>query len=354
MANPLDAFKGLKKWQQGAVVVGGVVVVGGFVVYERKAKAAAAATPAAAPAAAVSASVAGMVTDPTTGQSYPVDDTDPVSGLTYGIEIQEYGSVAAADEEASGGAAAEEGLTQTEYDEETGQGSGSGGATASNAQWVAEVESALSQLGYSDADIQQGLARYFSSSPQGTAADGTNLYNMMETAIGEFGPPPSGTYALIKGGATPGPGADSVTVPDEVGREDLATAEAAIKAAGLVPHAAGDSGAGNKGKVTAQDPAAGSSVSKGSGVTLTYTVSGSTPPAPGDVTVPNAVGRKDLSTAEAVIRKAGLTPKAAGDSPAGNKGSVTSQDPAAGAKVAKGAVVTLTYTTAPSKTNVHV
>ena len=43
-----------------------------------------------------------------------------------------------------------------------------------------------------------------------------------------------------------------------VGREDLDTAEGEIKAAGLVPHAAGDSGKGNKGKVTAQDPAAGS------------------------------------------------------------------------------------------------
>ena len=354
MANPLDAFKGLKPWQQGAVAVGGIVVVGGFVLYERKAKAAAA-TAAATPAApaATSASVAGMVTDPSTGQSYPIDDTDPLTGLTYGTEIQEYGSVGAADEQATanGAAAGQEGLNQTQYDEETGQ---SAGSTTSNAQWVAEVESALSQLGYSDADIQQGLARYFSSSPQGIAKDGVNLYQMMDTAIGEFGPPPSGTYALIKGGGSPGPGADSVEVPDEVGREDLATAEAGIKAAGLVPRAAGDSAKGNKGKVTAQDPKAGSTVSKGSAVTLTYTVSGSTPPPAGDFTVPNVVGRKDLRTAEALIKKAGLTPKAAGDSPVGNKGSVTSQDPKAGAKVAKGATVTLTYTTAPSKTNVHV
>ena len=89
-------------------------------------------------------------------------------------------------------------------------------------------------------------------------------------------------------------------------------------------------------------------------MTLTYTADSSPPPKTGDVTVPNAVGRTDLATAEAIVRKAGLTPKAAGDSPAGNKGRVTSQDPEAGAKVAKGAVVTLTYTTAPSKTNVHV
>jgi hypothetical protein len=360
MANPLDAFKGLKSWQQGAVVVGGAGVVGAFVLYERKAKAAtagAAAVPSTSASGATSATVGDTVTDPTTGQSYPADDVDPASGLTYGAEIQEYGSVAAADEAGAeaGDAAIEDGQTEAEYQETTGQGPG--GSSATNEQWVTEVESALSELGYSSADIQQGLARYFSSSPQGTAADGTDLYSMMDTAIGEYGPPPSGTYALIKGGASTGTGSESVTVPDEIGRTDLDTAEAAIKAAGLVPLPAGDSPKGNKGKVTAQNPAAGSTVSKGSSVTLTYTVSAATAPpktSAGDVTVPNVVGRTDLATAEALIKKAGLTAKAAGDSPKGNKGRVTSQDPEAGAKVAKGSTVTLTYTTAPSKTNTHV
>lgn len=349
MANPLDAFKGLKKWQQGAVVVGGVVVVGGFALYERKQKAAAAAATPAADASGATAQTAGdLVTDPTTGQTYPAESVDPATGLTYATEIQEYGSVAAADEEGAeeGDSAIEEGLTQTEYDEETGQ---SGAGSASNADWVTEVESALEQLGYSDTDIQQGLARYFSSSPQGTAADGTNLYQMMDTAIGEFGPPPSGTYALIKGGATaPGPGASSVTVPNVVGRADLDTAEGIITAAGLVAHAAGDSGAGNKGKVTSQSPAAGSTVSEGSSVTLTYTVAAAaTAPASGDVTVPNEVGRTDLDTAKGMITAAGLKASASAASVAaskGNKGKVTSQSPAAGAKVAKGTTVTLVYT----------
>lgn len=345
MANPLDAFKGLKPWQQGAVVAGGVAVTGGLYLYERKRKAAGTAAPAAAAATGLSASVTGTVTDPTTGQSYPVDDTDPVSGLTYGTEIQEYGSVAAADEQATtGGAAAQEGLTQSEYNQETGQSSGGAGSSATNAQWVNEVESALSQLGYADTDIQQGLARYFSSSPQGTAADGVNLYQMMDTAIGEFGPPPSGTYALVRGGPPPGPGAGSVTVPDEIGRTDLATAEASIKAAGLVPHAAGDSAAGNKGSVTSQNPKAGSAVSKGSAVTLTYTAGGT--PAPktgGDVTVPNVIGRTDLATAEGMIRHVGLVPKETGGVYGGNKGEVTAQEPAAGTKAAKGSTVTITY-----------
>ena len=347
MANPLEVFKGLKTWQKWAVGVGGAAAAGGYLLYERKQKAA---VPAAAAApAATSATVAGMVTDPTTGQSYPIDDVDPLTQLTYGTEIAEYGSVAAADEQAAeaGDAAIEDGQTQEEYDEETGQ---SGGGQATNAQWISEVESSLSQLGYANADIQQGLAKYFSSSPQGISKDGTNLYTMMDTAIGEYGPPPSGTYALINGSTTT-TGGGTVTVPDEVGRTDLATAEAAIKAAGLVPLAAGDSAIGNKGKVTAQNPAAGSTVSKGSSVTLTYTAGGAG--AGSDVTVPDEVGRTDLATAEAAIKAAGLVPKAAGDSAAGNKGHVSGQDPAGGTKAAKGSTVTLTYTTAPTKTNVH-
>jgi beta-lactam-binding protein with PASTA domain len=63
-----------------------------------------------------------------------------------------------------------------------------------------------------------------------------------------------------------------VTVPSEIGRADLATAEAGIRAAGLVPRAVGASGAGNKGKVTAESPAAGTKVAEGTTVTLTYTV----------------------------------------------------------------------------------
>jgi len=80
--------------------------------------------------------------------------------------------------------------------------------------------------------------------------------------------------ALGTGGAftvTYGTPAD-VTVPSEIGRTDLATAEAGIRAAGLVPKAVGASGVGNKGKVTAESPAAGAKVAKGSTVTLTYTV----------------------------------------------------------------------------------
>jgi hypothetical protein len=127
-------------------------------------------------------------------------------------------------------------------------------------------------------------------------------------------------------------------VPNEIGRADLATAEAGIRAAGLVPKAAGASAVGNKGSVTAESPAAGTIVAAGTTVTLTYTLP--------KVTVPSEIGRTDLATAEAGIRAAGLVPRAVGASGAGNKGKVTAESPAAGTKVAKGSTVTLTYTVA--------
>jgi beta-lactam-binding protein with PASTA domain len=109
-----------------------------------------------------------------------------------------------------------------------------------------------------------------------------------------------------------------------------------------VPHAAGDSGTGNKGKVTSQSPAAGSTVTKGSAVTLTYTVSGGA--SAGTVTVPNEIGRTDLDTAKSDITKAGFKVATKGSSGTGNKGKVTAQSPAAGTKASKGSTVTLTYT----------
>jgi Peptidase A4 family/PASTA domain len=153
--------------------------------------------------------------------------------------------------------------------------------------------------------------------------------------------PSSGVGASV--GALGTDGAFTVTygtptgiVPSEIGRADLATAEAGIRAADLVAKAAGASGVGNLGTVTAESPAAGTSVDLGTTVTLTYTLA--------KVTVPSEIGRADLATAEAGIRAAGLVPRAAGASGVGNKGKVTAESPAAGTQVAKGSTVTLTYT----------
>jgi beta-lactam-binding protein with PASTA domain len=82
----------------------------------------------------------------------------------------------------------------------------------------------------------------------------------------------------------------------------------------------------------------GSSASTGTSTKTSTTTGTST------IAVPNVVGRKDLNTAEGIIKAAGLTVASAGDTGAGNTGSVTSQSPQAGTKVAKGSKVTLTYT----------
>jgi hypothetical protein len=141
-------------------------------------------------------------------------------------------------------------------------------------------------------------------------------------------------------GALGAGGAFTVThgkvVPNEIGRTDLATAEAGIRAAGLVAKAAGASAVGNLGSVTAESPAVGTTLAIGATVTLTYTLP--------KVTVPSEIGRTDLATAEAGIRAAGLVPRAVGSSGVGNKGKVTAESPAAGTKVNKGSTVTLTYT----------
>jgi hypothetical protein len=131
-------------------------------------------------------------------------------------------------------------------------------------------------------------------------------------------------------------GTPTVVVPNVIGRADLATAEGIINDANLVAKAAGASGVGNNGKVTAESPAAGTRVPGGTTVTLTYTDD--------VVTVPDVIGRTDLATAEAILKAAGLAVKAKGSSGVGNKGKVTAESPAAGAKVAKGSTVTITYT----------
>jgi cellulose 1,4-beta-cellobiosidase len=133
-------------------------------------------------------------------------------------------------------------------------------------------------------------------------------------------------------------GGSQDTVPNVVGRTDLSTADGIISSAGLTPANTGASGYGNHGTVTAESPAAGTQVSPGSTVTITYTLSS------GYVAVPNEIGRTDLSYADSLISAAGLTPANTGDSGVGNHGHVSAQSPPPGQPVATGSTDTLTYT----------
>lgn len=133
----------------------------------------------------------------------------------------------------------------------------------------------------------------------------------------------------------PPPPAPKVTVPDVIGRTDLATAESVITSAGLKVKANGGSAAGSHGEVTAESPAAGTSVAKGTTVTLTYT----TPPIDA---VPNVVGQA-LSKAQSELTKAGFksTYTTAGKVVAGAVRVVISESPEAGTKEVKGTTVKL-------------
>jgi serine/threonine-protein kinase len=198
-------------------------------------------------------------------------------------------------------------------------------------------------------------------------------------------------------------GPNLTTVPSVVG-EQQATAETAIRAAGLKPHSVTQNADAPAGEVTAVDPSAGSSVDVGSAVTLTVS-NGS-----GSVVVPNVVGQledaarstlqskgvgkvivqsqsttdqsqdgrvvdqsppggtrqtnsdsvtifvgrfkepstvtvpsvigDDKATAEAAIRNAGLKVRSIGPA----TGTVTDESPAAGTSVARGATVSITLT----------
>jgi hypothetical protein len=290
MANPLDAFKGLKPWQQVAVIGGGGAAVVGVVIYGRKAKAKSAAAATATPAAAAAetsgvASTAGTITDPTTGQVYPDTAVDPETELSYEQEITEYGSVAAAEQQYSGtnDQAALQGETPQEYVEQAGgyaSESNTAAPVTTNAQWMSEVESGLSEQGYTAGDIGQGIAGYFAGKPLGTTSDGTNLYTMMNLAVSEYGPPPAGSYPLLNGsGASslPGtgtPAAATVTVPSVIG-EEADQAQPKLTAAGLTSTLSGPAfktGTAAVRIITAMSPAAGSKVATGTSVELTYTI----------------------------------------------------------------------------------
>lgn len=126
----------------------------------------------------------------------------------------------------------------------------------------------------------------------------------------------------------------TVTVPNEVGRTDLSYAESLVAAAGLTPAGAGGSPARNLGSVTSQVPAAGTAVSPGSGVTLTYTVT--------QAITPNVVGRSQAS-AFAADTAAGLGSVGTRTIP-GKVLIVRSASPSAGTRVPLHSTVTVTST----------
>lgn len=174
--------------------------------------------------------------DPLTGMPFAQDQTtDPLTGLTYLGEAQQYGSVAAA-EAAFSGATSGSGYS-------AGYGASSGGTAgyptsnvggsttpngyATNAQWSQAVTAGLAQLGYDPQAIGAALGAFFAQMQLTSDQAG-----IVQAAEAEFGPPPQGTYAIViapssggsggsgSGGTTsggPGPGSGGTTPPPAKG-----------------------------------------------------------------------------------------------------------------------------------------
>lgn len=183
-----------KRWQVWTVGVGGAGVT--YLIYRQRKAAAAAAT----------SSATG--TDPTTGLPASEDNQiDPETGETYLGEAEQYGSVSAAEAAAASGAGYDTSAYGSVGSYGTTAGAGLSGSTvlgttgnqsyASNADWDQAVTAGLSEIGYSETDVAAALGRYL-----GSLSLDPDQQNIVNVALAEFGPPPTGSFSIIAGAST--------------------------------------------------------------------------------------------------------------------------------------------------------
>jgi len=256
-------------------------------------------------------STASTSIDPVTGLPFSQDNqTDPLTGMTYLAEAQEYGSVSAAEAAFASGSYALAG-SNSDYAGDAGYAyyptsnvdstSGTSTSYATNAAWAQAVTSGLVALGYSAEDVSAALGLYFQSHPLGTAPDGASYLSIVQAAVAEYGPPPVGTYSII-GASTSSTGA-------------------------------GTTGGTGTGTTTST----GTSTSTGTGTTTTTTTT--------NVVVPNVVNLT-ADNAESVLRSVGLNPSITLDATSNKPGIfhiITKTSPAVGSSVPKGTKVVLYY-----------
>jgi hypothetical protein len=266
-----NPFKDLSKGQIYAAI-GGTVLIGGVIEYTHHKK-----TGSWNPfsSASSSASASGSAIDPVTNLPVSEDDTiDPITNLPYLQEAQEYGSVAAAEASVSAFGASSD--TGSGVGVSPASPGGDGGSTpspgsvgsstyTSNAAWATAATAGLADIGYTETDVAAALGDYLESTPV-TATQA----NYIRAALAEFGNPPIGTFQIILVAATP-PGKTMVRVPSDLIGQPQEAAFGILSAAGLKPKGT----AVIKGKtlyVNKVSPAEGTSVTPGSTVTLTSSV----------------------------------------------------------------------------------
>lgn len=232
MASTVKIFgREYKQWQVWAVVAGGAAVTY-FVIRQHKASAAA-------------ASSAG-------------DAVDPITGLTTSQDIAQYGSVAAADaayQSGGGTGAASYGYGGISGGSSAGPlgsldtpiGVTSGNGYATDADWDQAVTAGLANINYSASDVASAIGRYL-----GGLSLTPDQQNIVNTALGEFGPPPSGLKPIIAAPST-GPATSGDTGSGSAG--------------------SGSAGSGSGGSGSGGSSSGGSS-SGGSTAAATATVSG--------------------------------------------------------------------------------
>jgi hypothetical protein len=183
------------------LIGGGALVIGGFIYWKHEANSSAASA-----AATISSTDSGI--DPVTGLPYSEDNTvDPLTGMTYLAEAQEYGSVSAAESslasqagtEGYGGYSGTSGYPTYGSGGGTTSTTGTAGVYTTNAQWASAVQAGLVGIGYTSQSIAQALGLFFAQSPMDSADA-----QIMQTALAEYGPPPTGTYSIIPQSTGPG------------------------------------------------------------------------------------------------------------------------------------------------------
>lgn len=191
----------LTKKQKTGVAIGAVALLAAILYWRHAASSSSSSSTGAADPTAI---------DPLTGLPFAQDQTtDPLTGLTYLGEAQQYGSVSAA-EAAFSGATSADGYS-------AGYGASSGGTAgyptsnvgttttgngyATNAQWSQAVTAGLAQLGYDPQTIGAALGAFFAQM-QLTSDQAA----IVQAAEAEFGPPPQGTYAIVTAPSSGAPG----------------------------------------------------------------------------------------------------------------------------------------------------
>jgi hypothetical protein len=191
-----NPFKGMSKPEKIAVVAG-TTGIAGYLVYSHHKKTGSWNPWSSSTSASTGAS--DTTIDPVTGLAYSQDSAiDPITGLAYLAEATQYGSVATAEASVSA------------YGASTASGSGIGVNPASppstssvnttvgtnvytsNSAWAQAATAGLTDVGYPATDVATALGDYLTGTPV-TAAQA----QLINTAIAEYGPAPSGGLQII-------------------------------------------------------------------------------------------------------------------------------------------------------------